>query len=379
MKKTVLITGGAGFIGSNLANRLIEKEYNVVVLDNLSPQIHGENPEKSYTFKRIKDKVRFIKGSVESANDWSKALEGVDIVVHLAAETGTGQSMYQVQRYVDVNVGGTSILLDKLVNKEYSIEKLIVASSRSIYGEGKYRCSSHGIVYPETRTDANMAIGDFNVKCPVCASNVQMLPTDEASLSHPISVYGYTKKVQEELSILVGDSIGLPVTAFRFQNVYGPGQSLKNPYTGILSIFSTQIKNGNNISIFEDGKESRDFVYIDDVVSAIVLGIEGVESTKGVYNVGSNEQLSVMDIATTLKEKYKSNISLEITGNYRLGDIRDNIADLTKIQTKLGYNPTVNFKQGISNFVDWVNEQEIESTDSYARSLDEMKEKGLYK
>ena len=378
-KKNVLITGGAGFIGSALALKLLDAGYGVTVLDNLSPQIHGDSSEKSYTFNLIKDKVAFIEGSVDSSEDWDKALAGVDIVVHLAAETGTGQSMYQVQRYVDINVTGTSILLDKLVNKDASIERLIIASSRSIYGEGKYTCAEHGIVYPETRTEAHMSAGDFAVKCPICSANVTMLLTDENSLSHPVSVYGYTKKVQEELAMLVGSSIELPVTAFRFQNVYGPGQSLKNPYTGILSIFSTQIKNGNDINIFEDGEESRDFVYIDDIVNALILGIEDKSGTSEVYNVGAGEKVSVLDVAKTLRDKYESTVDLKVTGNYRLGDIRDNLADLTKIRQKLGYEPQTNFRQGISNFVDWVNDQEVESADSYEASIEEMRQKGLYK
>jgi dTDP-L-rhamnose 4-epimerase len=224
-----------------------------------------------------------------------------------------------------------------------------------------------------------MSRGDFEVKCPKCKNNVEMLPTDENSLSHPVSVYGYTKKAQEELAILVGDSINLPVIAYRFQNVYGPGQSLKNPYTGILSIFSTQIKNGKDINIFEDGKESRDFVYIDDVVNAIILGIENTEVMSGVFNVGSNEKITVTEIASTLRDKYKSDIKLNISGNYRLGDIKDNIADLTKIEKILEYKPQTSFKQGISNFVDWVNAQEVEKSDSYIKSINEMREKGLYK
>ena len=379
MTKKVLITGGAGFIGSSLAIRLLAKDYQVVVLDTLNPQIHGENPNQSYTYNLIKDKVDFIKGSVENADDWNRALDGVNIVVHLAAETGTGQSMYQVQRYIDTNIGGTGILLDKLANKEAQIEKLIVASSRSIYGEGKYRCETDGIVYPNSRLEQDMSNGDFEVKCPICGGQVEMLPTDEVSLSHPVSVYGYTKKAQEELALLVGDSINLPVVAYRFQNVYGPGQSLKNPYTGILSIFSTQIKNGKEINIFEDGLESRDFVYIDDVVNAMILGIENDKVFGEVFNVGSNEKLTVLDIATTLRNKYQSEVNIKITGNYRLGDIRDNIADLAKIKKMLGYSPRVKFAHGISNFIDWVNLQEVEKADSYDKSLAEMSEKGLYK
>lgn len=375
--KRILITGGAGFIGSSLGLKLLSNGYDVTVLDNLSPQIHGENPDKSYTYNLIKDQLNFINGDVTNPKDWDKALLGVDVVVHLAAETGTGQSMYQVDKYVNVNINGTAILLDKLVNdKTLKVEKLIVASSRAIYGEGKYECITHGVVYPESRQEKHMAKGDFGAKCPICDKTVKILKTDEKSISHPTSVYGYTKKAQEELSILVGESTGLPVVAFRFQNVYGPGQSLKNPYTGILSIFSTQIKNGSDINIFEDGKEARDFVYIDDVVDAIILGIESSE--EGIFNVGSNELTDVVAVANTLVSKYKSDVAIKVSGNYRLGDIRSNIADLTAIKSDLGYEPKVNFVEGISRFVDWVESQDIEE-DRYGKSIQEMKEKGLYK
>lgn len=375
--KRVLITGGAGFIGSSLALKLLAKDYEITILDNLSPQIHGEDSEKSYTYNSIRNKVDFIHGDVTNSSDWDNALKDVDTVVHLAAETGTGQSMYQVEKYVNVNINGTAILLDKIVNDDtLNVKKLIVASSRSIYGEGKYTCVEHGIVYPEDRQEVYMSKGDFEVKCPVCDKSVEMLETDEESKSHPTSVYGYTKKAQEELSLLVGASIDMPVMAFRFQNVYGPGQSLKNPYTGILSIFSTQIKNGNDINIFEDGKESRDFVYIDDIVDAIVLGIES--SIGGVFNVGSGELTDVTTVANTLAAKYNSDVNVKISGSYRLGDIRSNIADLTNIKNSLGYEPKITFKDGISQFVDWVEKQEVEE-DLYEKSIQEMKEKGLYK
>lgn len=375
----VLITGGAGFIGSNLALKLINKGYEVIVLDNLSEQIHGKDPNKSYTYSLIKDKVKFIKGDVKNREDWKKALtEEIDVVIHLAAETGTGQSMYEVEKYIDTNIKGTAILLDKLVNEKLRVKKLIVASSRAIYGEGKFYCEKDGIVYPNSRKDEDMKKGDFNVKCPLCGKNVKMQLTDEESKSHPTSVYGYTKKAQEELSILIGKSINLPVVAFRFQNVYGPGQSLKNPYTGILSIFSTQIKNGNDINIFEDGKETRDFVYIDDITDAIILSINNEKANYQVFNVGSGEKLDVLTIANILKEKYNSNVNIKVSGNYRLGDIKDNQADLMKIREALGYEPKVNFEKGISNFIAWVEEQEIEE-DNYEKSIQEMKEKGLYK
>lgn len=376
--KRVLITGGAGFIGSNLALKLLDKGYEVTVLDNLNNQIHGENPGKSYTYNLIKGKVNFIKGDVNEVKDWKEALKDANFVVHLAAETGTGQSMYEINKYVDSNIGGTAKLLELLTNEKHKVEKLIVATSRAVYGEGKFECKKHGIVYPKSRLDKDMDKGDFEVKCPHCNEHVTILPTDEESLLHPTSVYGFTKQAQEQLCMIVGKSIDLPVIAFRFQNVYGPGQSLKNPYTGILSIFSTRIKNGNDINIFEDGYETRDFVYIDDVSETIILGMENENVNHEVFNVGSGEKIDVLTIANTLKKKYGTNIKISISGNYRLGDIRHNLGDLSYINEKLGYAPKVTFEEGISNFVDWVEKQEIES-DNYDKSIQEMKDKGLYK
>lgn len=373
--KNILITGGAGFIGSNLSLKLIEKGCVVTVLDNLSPQIHGEN---SPLYNSIKDKVRFIKGTVLNYDDWKKALEGIEVVVHLAAETGTGQSMYEIEKYTDVNIKGTSIFLDILANETHSVKKMIIASSRAIYGEGKYNCEKDGIVYPIERKDEDMAKADFHVKCPTCNENVELLATDETSKIHPSSIYGITKQVQEQMFLVMGKSLNIPAVAFRYQNVYGAGQSLSNPYTGILSIFSTRIKNGNDITIFEDGKESRDFVYIDDIVDATILGIEKDEANYEVFNVGLGEAIDVLTVANTLVKEYSSNSKIEISGNYRLGDIRDNYADLTKIKEKLGFEPKVSFEEGISKFVQWVNLQEV-SEDNYEKSINEMKEKGLYK
>ena len=373
--KNILITGGAGFIGSNLSLKLIEKGYKVTVLDNLSPQIHTSN---SPLYNSIKDKVRFIKGTVLSYDDWKNALEEIDVVVHLAAETGTGQSMYEIEKYTDVNIKGTSIFLDILANEKHSVKKMIVASSRAIYGEGKYECSSCGIVYPNERKDEDMSKGDFTIKCPTCNANAKLLATDENSKIHPSSIYGITKQVQEQMFMVMGKTLNIPALAFRYQNVYGAGQSLSNPYTGILSIFSTRIKNGTDINIFEDGKESRDFVYIDDVVDATILGIEKDEANYEVFNVGIGLAIDVNKVASTLVKEYKSNSKISISGNYRLGDIKDNYADLTKIQTKLGFEPKVSFEDGIKRFTKWVNAQEVVE-DQYEKSINEMKEKGLYK
>ena len=255
---------------------------------------------------------------------------------------------------------------------------MIIASSRSIYGEGKYDCPKCSIVYPNERKDEDMKNGDFAVKCPHCGANAKLMPTDEESKIHPSSIYGITKQVQEQMFMVMGKSLNIPAVAFRYQNVYGAGQSLSNPYTGILSIFSTRIKNGNDINIFEDGKESRDFVYVDDVVEATILGIEKDEANYEVFNVGLGEAIDVNTVASTLTRAYDSNSKITISGNYRLGDIRDNYADLKKIKSKLGFEPKISFEEGIKRFTAWVNAQEVVE-DKYEKSIEEMKEKGLYK
>lgn len=374
----ILITGGAGFIGSNLALKLISKGYNITILDNLSPQIHGIDPiNTSPLFLSIKDKVKFIEGTVTSKQDWHQALSGQDVIVHFAAETGTGQSMYEIQRYVDVNINGTAIMLDILANQKHNVKKIIIASSRSIYGEGKYKSAELGFVYPKHREAKFMDKQDFEVKYAGCNA-LELVATDEESKIHPSSVYGITKQNQEQMIMTVCPTLGIAPVAFRYQNVYGPGQSLKNPYTGILSIFSTQIKNGNGINIFEDGKETRDFVYIDDVVDATILGIGKKEADGEIFNVGTGVPTNVITVANKLIENYGIEVPITITGNYRLGDIRHNYADLTRIENKLGYKPLYSFNEGIKKFTDWVNMQQIE-TDNYSKSIEEMKNRGLYK
>lgn len=379
MAKKVLITGGAGFIGSNLALALLKRNYEVTVLDNLSKQIHGETPYLSPLFCSIKGKVNFIEGDVCDHDILLKALQNQDILVHFAAETGTGQSMYAIEHYCKVNIGGTALILDFITNeKSVHIEKMLVASSRSIYGEGKYKNEEGVIVYPVARNDEDMAKGDFEAKCPYSGGNIMPVPTDEESKIHPSSIYGITKQNQEQMFLTVGNALGIGAVALRYQNVYGPGQSLSNPYTGILSIFSTLIKNNKGINVFEDGKESRDFVFIDDVVAATILAIETETANGNVYNVGSGVATDVLTVANTLITKYGSNVPITVTGNYRLGDIRHNYADITKIKNDLGFRPSYDFDTGIGLFTDWVNEQKIRES-KYDDSLAEMKIKGLYK
>lgn len=375
----VLITGGAGFIGSNIALKLLKNGYSVTVLDTLSEQIHGANPEStSPLYQKIKDKVDFIKGDVNNREDLQKALVDVDYVIHLAAETGTGQSMYEIKKYVDTNIGGTALLLDILTNTEHHVKRVVVAESRAVYGEGKYHCPICGDVYPYERTDENLAKGDFECKCPKCGGEVDLIATTEDSAIHPSSVYGISKQVQGQLVHLVCKSIGVESVSFRYQNVYGPGQSLTNPYTGILSIFSTRIKNGNGINIFEDGKETRDFVYIEDVVDATILGMEVPEANGHVFNVGTGIATDVLTVAKTLCDKYGINVPITVSGNYRLGDIRHNFADITAARQILGFEPKWSFSDGIEQFTNWVNQQEV-NEDNYETSIEEMKKKGLYK
>ena len=378
--KKILVTGGAGFIGSNLSLKLLSKGYEVTILDNLSKQIHGANPDKtSPLYNSIKNKVHFIEGSVTNREDWLKAIDSVDCIVHLAAETGTGQSMYEIEKYVGVNIGGTALMLDILTNTNHTVKKVVVAESRAIYGEGRYYSKElNQFVYPTERSEAAMRAGDFEVKYKGCDSPLKLVGTTEDSMIHPTSVYGITKQVQGQLVHLVCPSIGIASVSYRYQNVYGPGQSLSNPYTGILSIFSTRIRNGNGINIFEDGKETRDFVYIDDVVDATILGIEKEEANGHVFNVGTGVATDVLTVARTLIEKYEIDVPVTISGNFRLGDIRHNYADITAARTILGFEPKWSFSDGIGEFVKWVNEQGVQE-DKYEASSEEMKKKGLYK
>ncbi len=378
MKKHILITGGAGFIGSRLANLLILNGHKVRVLDNLSPQIHGDKPEVSTLFLSLHSDVDFIFGSVTNQDDLLKALKGVDTVVHLAAETGTGQSMYAIQHYSEVNIGGTALLLDLIANYSFPVKKIVVASSRAVYGEGKYSCSTHGFVYPPARSVLQMDKGDFDVRCPFCGVAAELMATDEMTPTQPSSVYGITKLTQEQMVLTVGKSLGISAIAFRFQNVYGPGQSLSNPYTGILSIFSTRIRSGSHINIFEDGKESRDFVFIDDVIYITAYAVEYEKPLLDVFNVGAGVATHVLGIANKLQKLFDISVPTTISRQYRVGDIRHNYADLKKIEKIFRFRPKVSIEQGLAKFVEWVKTEQIQN-DLYEKSLEELKSKGLFK
>lgn len=378
MVEHVLITGGAGFIGTRLAARFADDGYSVTVLDSLVPQVHGEDPRVTSPLLRSLDGVAtVIEGTVTSLDDLRRAISGAKIVIHLAAETGTGQSMYEIDRYVEANVGGTAKLLDLLANEENEVRRIVIASSRSIYGEGAYRTEDGRIVYPAHRSDADMAEGDFDVHAPG-EGKLTVVPTDENAKLHPSSVYGITKQMQESLVMTVMPTLGKEAVSVRYQNVYGPGQSLKNPYTGILSIFSTLIRQGKGINVFEDGLESRDFVYIDDIVEATFLAATVPAASGEVLNVGSGVATTVLDVVSALQKAYATEVPITISGQYRLGDIRHNIADTTKLRDVLGYTPRVAFEDGVKQFADWVLTEPVEG-DSYEKSLREMSERNLLK
>ncbi len=384
--RRILITGGAGFIGSHLSRRLLQEGCRVTALDNLSPQIHGEpgpGQEQAAVDRILSNcgswagNFRLIVGDVRDRAAFTGALDGQDTVVHLAAETGTGQSMYEVEKYEDVNLRGTAILMDYLVNNRASqVKKLVVASSRAIYGEGKYSCGACGVVYPQARRTSDMKAGRFEPICPACQAPCRSLPTDELSAIHPSSFYGLTKHVQERMTLLFAGTLGISGFALRYQNVFGPGQSLKNPYTGILAIFSNRAMANQPIEIFEDGEESRDFVYIDDVVEATVRCIRAEAVGVEAINVGSGKRTTVREVVHEIVKFFGSSSPVAIRGAFREGDIRHNTADLTKARQLLGYEAKWNFQDGVVEFLKWASGQDP-ATDKYEQSLAEMKERGL--
>lgn len=379
----VLITGGAGFIGSNIVNKLYkEAKHEIVVLDNFSEQIHGENYEESYLYHSIKGKCEIIKGDVQNKEDIEKALNGVDYILHLAAETGTGQSMYEIDKYTAVNITGTANLFDVILNKKINIKKIILSSSRSVYGEGMYHCEKHGMVVPKSRTIQDLKSGDFSVKCPECREEVKLCFTNEECKADPISYYAYTKLAQEKMLETMCPMLDIDYTIFRYQNVYGAGQSLNNPYTGIISIFSKLLIQGKQVNIFEDGQESRDFVHVSDVADITCNAIENRKTDGKYINVGYGKSVSVMEVAQVLKRLYNSKSEIFISGDFRKGDIRHNIADITNAKELCGFSPKYNFEKGMKEFVAWVNSQNANGElliedDKFEKSIKEAKVKGM--
>jgi dTDP-L-rhamnose 4-epimerase len=383
MTERVLVTGGAGFIGGEVVAALAGR-YDVTVLDSLSPQIHGDDPDASPLYRRVLGQCRFIRGQVEDVPVLREALEGVSYVIHLAAETGTGQSMYEVGRYARTNIQGTAELIELLTKHraELPVKKVVLSSSRSIYGEGMYRCAEHGVVYPGPRSEDDLAAAFFEVRCPVCGSTAEVVPTTEECVPSPASFYAWSKLAQEQMLRLLLPPLGIPFTIFRYQNVYGAGQSLNNPYTGILSIFSKRMVAGLPINVFEDGAESRDFVHVRDVARLTASVLDSPASDGATLNVGSGVGVSVLEVADMLRRLYDSMSEVSVSGDFRIGDIRHNVADVTRAQDLCGFRPEVSLEVGLRELAAWA-AQEIRDgaagDDRYEASLAEMRQMGLMK
>ena len=373
--KAVLITGGAGFIGKHLALRLIKEGHEVRILDNFSRQVHRNDVLPN----TITDHAEVIKADVRDLDQLKKGMRDIDTIVHYAAETGTGQSMYEIHKYYDVNIQGTALLLDLIQNDSSfdQINSLILASSRSIYGEGAYDCEEHGPIYPNERLDEDMIKGSFEHFCPKCKQTLKLLPTKEDAPLKPVSIYALSKYIQEQSMLIVAKNKGLNAFALRYQNVFGPGQSLSNPYTGILAIFSNLARKNKPINIFEDGLESRDFVYIDDVIESTLRCIQYQDTFVGSLNVGTGKAISVLEVASSILDFFQSQSELRISGDYRRGDIRHNIADMTASKKVLSYVPETPFKEGLSAFLNWTLEGPASDSESYTRSLEELSERNL--
>lgn len=354
----VLITGGAGFIGTHLARLALESGHEVRIFDNLSAQVHGENPD----YEPPKG-AELIRGDIKARQDLDQAIEGVDTIVHLAAETGTGQSMYEIDRYYRVNVQGTALLFDILANSTHSVGNVVLGSSRAVYGEGAYLCRScdpAGVRrYPAARTPEQLARHEWTPPCPECGDKLEPTATREDDRLAPASIYAASKLAQEHLVRVACGALGIANTILRFQNVFGEGQSLNNPYTGILSIFSTRLRLGQSLPIFEDGEETRDFVHVDDVAAVLLRCIERPAAGGATLNVGSGQPTSIMAVARLLTQVMTSDAEPHVTGEYRIGDVRHNVADISGLRTLFGFRPRVSLDEGMQRFADWVRTQPI--------------------
>jgi dTDP-L-rhamnose 4-epimerase len=355
--KNILVTGGAGFIGSHLVDALIERGHRVRVLDALVEQVHaGAGPQ------HLNPKAEFLQGDVCDADLVNRALEGVEVVYHKAAEVGVGQSMYEIGRYVRANDFGTAILLEAIVKRRPQIKKLVVASSMSIYGEGAYSCDSCGPVQPKLRPLSQLLDRDWELDCPQCGAKVKPVPTNEDKPLFPTSVYAISKQDQEQFCLVVGRAYDIPAVALRYFNVYGPRQALSNPYTGVCAIFSGRLLNDQPPLIFEDGEQTRDFVHVSDIVQANLLALETDKADYQALNIGTGFPISISDITAMLAHGLQKDIQPEVTGKYREGDIRHCVADISRARKLLGYEPRVQLADGIPELLDWVRQQQAENT-----------------
>lgn len=374
----ILITGGAGFIGSHLVKHLSQTGAILRILDPLAPQIHGPVPQHLEWLTA--PGIEFMRGSVNDRRQLEAALNGISHIVHLAAETGTGQSMYELARYNEVNSQGTALLLDHLANRAHSVKRVVLASSRSVYGEGAYMCpqcgGAHERIYPVARTATQLAAHAWEPLCARCGGPLQAIPTREDDRVLPASVYAATKYAQEDLVRIACESLGIGYGILRLQNVYGEGQSLNNPYTGILSIFSTRIRRNIDLPIFEDGLETRDFVHVDDVARAIQTCLLSDQKINKVINVGSGIGTSVLHVAQQLIKALNGTVQVRVTSEYRLGDIRHNVADITRLTELMPGGPQIDLQEGLQRFATWVKTQALPE-DQLEKANAELRERKL--
>jgi len=362
----ILVTGGAGFIGSHIIDKLVEK-HEVIVLDNFDLQVHKAKPNY------LNEKATYIEGDVRDRHVLSNVLEGCEAVFHEAAVVGVGQSMYQIHKYMDVNTLGTSQLLNILVNEEHDVKKLVVAASMSSYGEGAYKCGNCGIVFPFLRTEEQMKQKKWELICK-CGKPLHSIPTKENKYQFANSVYALSKKNQEELCLMVGRTYGIPTTALRYFNVYGPRQSLSNPYTGIAAIFLSRLKNNNIPVVYEDGLQTRDFINVSDIADANIFSLNNPNTDYRVFNVGSGLPISIKSIGETLAAMLGKKIHPQVTETFRKGDVRHCYADITAL-TSLGWKPTISFETGMRELITWSGTQVAD--DKFEQATQELKEKGL--
>ncbi len=358
MSKQILITGGAGFVGSHLADGLLDAGHNVRVLDDLTPQVHENGGRPDY----LSSAVELIVGDVRDPNRMRDVLHGVDVVFHFAATVGVGQSMYEISRYMSVNTQGTAELLQAMLDAKHTPEKLIVASSMSIYGEGRYCCSKCGReAAPPVRPLTQLKAGDWELHCEVCGGVLRPLPTNETKPSEINSVYALSKRDQEQLCLIYGRNYDVPVTALRFFNIFGTRQALSNPYTGVAAVFASRLLNGKPPLVFEDGEQMRDFVSVHDIVRANMLAMERPEANDQVINIGCGKPISIRRVADILCAALgREDLAPVITNKYRAGDIRHCYADISKAERLLGYQPRVTHEEGFHELAIWLAEQEAQ-------------------
>ncbi len=370
MAEKVLVTGGAGFIGSHVVELLLDAGHEVVVYDALVEQVHrGAGP----VF--VPEAAEFIHADVADRDALASALGRVDSVVHLAAEVGVGQSMYEIARYVEANTMGTATLLDILVNDRLDVRRVVVASSMSVYGEGAYRCSEHGEVHPGLRGTEQLAAPRWDPMCPACGRPVEPIPPAEGKPLRPTSVYAISKMDQELLCLSVAAAYDFDAVALRFFNSYGPRQALSNPYTGVAAIFSSRLLNGRAPLAFEDGAQQRDFIHVTDVARAVGASLHAPQAAGHAINVGVGDPLTVNDVALALAHDLGVEIEPEITSTSRAGDIRHCYADMTLARELLGFTPEVAFVDGVRELIGWVSEQTAD--DQVDRARRELTSRGL--